>query len=42
MAPMTVVETPFFLRKVTGLLSDGERDQMIARIRRRSKVSLGS
>jgi len=27
---MTVVETPFFLRKAAGLLTDREREQMIA------------
>ena len=27
-APMTVVETPFFLRKAAGLLTDDERDQL--------------
>ena len=29
-APMTVVETPFFLRKAAGLLADDEREQLIA------------
>jgi mRNA-degrading endonuclease RelE of RelBE toxin-antitoxin system len=29
-APMTVVETPFFLRKAAGLLTDDERDQITA------------
>jgi mRNA-degrading endonuclease RelE of RelBE toxin-antitoxin system len=27
---MTVVETPFFLRKAAGLLTDGEREHLIA------------
>jgi len=27
---MTVLETPFFIRKAAGLLTDGEREQMIA------------
>ena len=27
--PMTVVETPFFLRKVAGLLDDEERSQLV-------------
>ena len=29
-APITVVETPFFLRKAAALLTDGEREQLIA------------
>jgi hypothetical protein len=29
-APMTVVETPFFLRKAAGLLAEDERLQLIA------------
>jgi hypothetical protein len=28
--PMTVAETPFFLRKAAGLLTDDEREQLIA------------
>ena len=28
-APMTVVETPFFLRKATGLLSNEERERLV-------------
>jgi mRNA-degrading endonuclease RelE of RelBE toxin-antitoxin system len=28
--PVTVVETPFFLRKAVGLLTDEEREQLIA------------
>ena len=28
-APMTVVETPFFLRKASGLLADRERAQLV-------------
>jgi len=27
---MTVLETPFFIRKAAGLLTDGERERMIA------------
>ena len=27
--PMTVLETPFFLRKATGLLTEDERDQLV-------------
>jgi hypothetical protein len=29
-APMTVVETPFFLRKAAGVLTEGEREQLVA------------
>jgi hypothetical protein len=28
-APMTVVETPFFLRKSTALLGDDEREALV-------------
>jgi hypothetical protein len=28
-APMTVVETPFFLRKATALLDDEERSELV-------------
>jgi hypothetical protein len=29
-APMTVVETAFFLRKAASLMTDGERERLIA------------